>query len=364
MRTDTRLQPPEVYGAGLKFTTADRTIDSGPRPAISVIVPVHNGAETLGWCLGAIGQSIGVDWECIVIDDGSSDDSAEIARAWGAHVLHTPAARTGPAQARNIGAAAARGALLCFVDADVVIRPDTLANFVAIFQSDPELVAAFGSYDAEPRAPGVLSQYRNLLHHFIHQNAHEAATTFWAGCGVIRRSVFLAVGGFDPRCTHRIEDIELGYRLHAAGARIRLVKHIQVTHLKEWNLWTIIRTDIRDRALPWSALIARTRHLPNDLNLTWSSRVSATAVLWLATLLVLGRWQPLAWLMAVIPSMVLLVCNWRLYAFFLRERGLIFVLRVIPVHWLYFAYSSATFAGCMLVSAIGHRLGRGTNAGQ
>jgi len=201
-------------------------------PAISVIVPVHNGAATLGACLEALGRSRGLEWECIVVDDGCSDGSVEIARGMGAQVVRTGASPAGPGTARGLGASVAQAALVCFVDADVIVQPDTLAGFVELFTSDAGLTAAFGSYDSHPTAPGVLSQYRNLLHHFVHQSSHEDASTFWAGCGAIRRDVFVELGGFDPHYTRpSIEDIELGYRLRAAGLRIRLAKHLQVTHL-------------------------------------------------------------------------------------------------------------------------------------
>jgi glycosyltransferase involved in cell wall biosynthesis len=321
-------------------------------PSISVIVPVFNGEATLQRCLDALGRTmvLNATWECIVVDDGSTDNSADIARAWGAHVVRTGRVPSGPAHARTRGAAEARAPLLCFVDADVLVRPTTLDHFVKLFRADPDLVAAFGSYDAMPSAPGVLSQYRNLLHHFVHQNGQEKASTFWAGCGAIRRNVFLEVGGFDPRYTRpSIEDIDLGYRLHTSGAQIRLAKHIQVTHLKRWGLWDIIRTDVRDRALPWSALIARTGYLPNDLNLDWASRVSAVSVYALGSLLVLGVWQTIAWPLAALPLALLLACNRRLYAFFLRERGLWFLVRILPLHWLYLVYSAAVFAGCTLI---------------
>ena len=77
-----------------------------------------------------------------------------------------------------------------------------------------------------PRLQGVVSQYRNLLHHFVHQHGNSEASTFWAGCGAIRRSVFEEMGGFDEQRfpTPSIEDIELGYRLRQAGHRILLDK--------------------------------------------------------------------------------------------------------------------------------------------
>ncbi len=313
-------------------------------PSISVIIPVRNGAATLSRCLEALNQSQGVTWECIVVDDGSTDETAAVARRWGAHLIQSDRPGSGPGRARNLGAQLATAPFLCFLDADVVAHPDTLEQFVALFEADPSLAAAFGSYDASPAEPGLLSQYRNLLHHFVHQTGQEQASTFWSGCGAIRRDIFLELGGFDPAYTRpSIEDIELGYRLHARGARIRLAKHVQVTHLKRWTFRGIVTTDIRDRALPWTALIQRTGHLPNDLNLQTSSRISALSVYTLIGLLVVGCWQPRAWAASLVPLLSLLACNRRLYAFFLKMRGPWFLLGALPLHWLYFAYSALAF---------------------
>lgn len=314
-------------------------------PEISVIVPVYNGALVLEQCLAALSRSHGVAWECIVVDDGSTDGSGAIAQAWGARVVQSDAPRSGPGRARNRGASLASAPLLCFVDADVVVRPDTLSRFVARFRAEPEIDAAFGSYDTDPRAKGLLSQYRNLLHHYVHQTGREAASTFWAGCGAMRRDAFESLGGFDGAYTRpSIEDIELGYRIRARGGEIRLVKAIQVSHLKRWTLWGILTTDIRDRALPWTALIQRTGVLPNDLNLNWGSRASALSVYALAGLITAAPWWARARLLIVLPLAILLGCNRGLYAFFLRERGMVFLLGALPMHWLYFGYSSLAFA--------------------
>ena len=120
--------------------------------------------------------------------------------------------------------------------------PWLIGRVAAYLQSDPGLAAVIGSYDDAPADPRFLSQYRNLLHHYVHQTGHEDASTFWCGCGAIRRAVFLDTGGFnggfgDPS----IEDIEFGYRLRRAGRRIRLAKDVQVTHLKRWTAPSLLR---------------------------------------------------------------------------------------------------------------------------
>lgn len=247
---------------------------AGSTPSITVIIPAHNAAEYLAQCLQHLTQSETAPLECLVVDDGSTDHTPEVARKFGARVLQTDGKR-GPAHARNLGARAARGDILLFLDSDVCVHADTLSRVRSAFESDPSLDALIGSYDDSPGSPDFLSQYRNLMHHYVHQRARREACTFWSGCGAIRREVFLAHAGFDESYRRpAIEDIELGYRLHMAGRKMILDKRVQVKHLKRWTFWGLLKTDIVDRGIPWTELILRNQYMPNDLNLELSQRVS------------------------------------------------------------------------------------------
>jgi glycosyltransferase involved in cell wall biosynthesis len=242
---------------------------------ISVIVPVYNGGSDFLRCLADLKASTHPPHEVIVVDDGSTDDSAPQARAYGYRVLSTPSPRSGPAKARNIGALAANGDILFFIDADVCVQPDSVARVLAAFDNDPELDALIGSYDDDPAHRDFLSQYKNLMHAFVHQSAREQASTFWSGCGAVRRTVFLEHAGFDESYGRpAIEDIELGFRMARANHKMILDKDLRVKHLKCWTFWKLVRTDVMDRGIPWTELILRDRSMPNDLNLQISQRVS------------------------------------------------------------------------------------------
>ena len=154
------------------------------------------------------------------------------------------------------------------MDSDVCVHPDTLERLRQDFQADPTLDALIGSYDASPASPDFLSQYKNLMHYFVHQHGRQDACTFWSGCGAIRRELFLEHAGFDESYERpAVEDIELGYRLRKAGRKVLLDKGLQVKHLKRWTFWGLVKTDILDRGIPWTELILRDRRMPNDLNL-------------------------------------------------------------------------------------------------
>jgi len=311
---------------------------------VTVIVPVYNGGWCLDRCLEGIRRSSYREYELIVVDNGSTDNSVAIAQGHGARIAHCPGP-SGPGAARNAGVKLATGHIVLFVDADVVVHVDVLERVVARFHEDSELAAVFGSYDDRPTALNFLSQYKNLLHHFVHQRANSRATTFWGGCGAIRKDIFVSVGGFDQEKypTPSIEDIELGDRMHRQGYRIWLDKGLQATHLKEWRWKSLLRAEILYRAMPWSRLILERQGLVNDLNLKMSQRASAAvAGLFLAGL-TLSPFFPWLAYGCVFLLGVFVLLNRDLFAFFLRRKGVIFSAMSVPMHGFYFIYSGVTF---------------------
>lgn len=317
---------------------------------LSVIIPVYNAHAFLDRCLTALQASTFADYECIVVDDASTDDTRAIAARYGVRLLALDV-NGGPARARNYASRHARGDFVVFIDADVCVHPDTLSRIDAHFRDAPDADAVMGSYDDTPADPSFVSQYKNLFHHYVHQQSRTNAWTFWAGCGAVRREVFLRFGGFDESYRRPcIEDIELGFRLHAGGHRIDLDPTIQVTHLKRWTLMNLIRTDVRDRGVPWFVLMMRHRTMPPDLNVTLAHRVSVVLVGLMLLVGALTLSSPLlgmsTWrssLLIALPCLtaiaaLLVVLNRKFYAFFARKRGLAFALGTLPLHWLYYAY--------------------------
>jgi GT2 family glycosyltransferase len=312
---------------------------------ISVIVPARNAAATLGRCLAAVATSTRPPCEVLVVDDGSTDATAELAGRLGARVLRTDGGPLGPAAARNRGGESALSEILVFLDADVAVHPEALDRIARELSDHREVAAVFGSYDDDPPAPGLASRYKNLVHYYTHQASRPEASTFWAGCGAIRREVFLACKGFDEAySTASIEDIELGVRLRAAGHRIRLCPDVQGTHLKHWSFVGLVRTDILHRAIPWSLLIRRHGSMPDDLNLARSSRVAALAAWAAVVCLPVGLGSPWCLVGSVLALVVVVACNAGLLALLARRGGPALLVVGFGLHWLYLLYSSAVFA--------------------
>jgi len=285
--------------------------------SLSVVVPATDRPPTLGRCRAAIEASTERPVELIVVDSPATLSAVE---------------------ARNRGAERARGEVVVFVDADVEIHADALARIGAAFDADPGLSAVHGSYDDSPRARGLVSVFRNLLHHHVHQAGAGPAVTFWTGLGAVRRSDLLAVGGFDAvRYQHpSIEDIELGHRLAATGRRLRLDPEIQGTHLKRWTLRSMLFTDFARRGVPWVALQMRTRQVATTLNCGWRHRMSA-AVCALGPLAVLLGLP----LVALVALASLVGLNRGFYALLARELGVLQASVCVALHGLHHLVSVA-----------------------
>jgi GT2 family glycosyltransferase len=320
-----------------------------PQPLrLSVIVPVRNGERVLARSLSALRASDfpAEEWELIVVDDASTDDSAGRAARYADAVLRLPLPR-GAASARNRGAERARGAALVFVDADVCVHPDVLRRFAAILARDSDIAAVFGAYDTAPADPGLVSQYRNLLHHYVHAQHPGDAETFWTGCGAMRREVFAEVGGFDEAMS-QLEDVELGYRARALGHRIVLCPEIQGTHLKRWTLASMVMTDLFGRGLTWMRLHLREHPAgrPGTLNLRPVEKLYTVLTAFAAcTLGVAAVRREAGWLFATgVCLLVVLVGNAPLLGWFARERGTWFALGVVPLRLLYYGLNGVAAA--------------------
>ncbi|MCI0395412.1 MAG: sugar transferase [Chloroflexi bacterium] len=196
---------------------------------ISVVIPAHNAARTIGDCVQAIcRQTLGSDqYEIIVVDDGSSDETARLAAAAGATVIRQ--ARSRPAAARNTGIQAARGEIVCFTDADCFPRPDWLVEIATPF-ANPDIVGGKGTYathQPELVARFVQIEYEDKYDRLRKQRRIDFIDTYSAA---YRRSVLLANDGFDENFPY-LEDQELSFRLAARGYEMVFQPSAVVYHL-------------------------------------------------------------------------------------------------------------------------------------
>lgn len=363
--TDTPEKCPIASNTGDSDLAVDPFDASGGEVlSLSVIMPTVSWTGCFEPCVRAVIEHSaargGEDAEIVVVFDGAGGPPPWWLTDAGVKVFST-GTRCGPAQARNLGAAEATGNVLLFLDADVELAPDALERIRAAFATSPDLVALFGSYDEAPACSGVVSQFRNLLHHHTHTSHPGRAASFWSGCGAIRSAAFFDVGGFDDDFRHpSVEDIELGLRVQAAGGRIVLDPSVQCKHHKSWSLRSMVITDIFRRAVPWTQLILESHDFPVTLNLDWGNRLCGAAALFSAALLPLsiaiGSWWPLLAVPVVLLAMAWMHLDF--YQLCLRRRGVAFAFAAFALHWLFYLYSTLTFAAVVIGTKVSLALGR------
>jgi len=229
-------------------------------PVLSFVIPVRNDAVRLRRCLASIrNDASGVDAEIIVADNGSSDDSAETAREFGATVISLPNRRV--SEVRNTAALSASTGILAFVDADHTLA-DGWASAAMTALADPAVSAAGADYHAPPDGTWVQKMYDNLR-----ARAPQPRHTDWLPSGnlVVRRAAFDRVRGFDA-ALESCEDVDLSRRLREDGGTLiatdalRSVHHgdprtLRALFLAElWRGRDNLRVSLRDRLTPMSAV--------------------------------------------------------------------------------------------------------------
>jgi len=203
-----------------KIAEAHLTSTQGP-PFVSVVIPAHNEEEYLLSCLESIkNQDYAGEYEVIVVDNASTDNTAQIARDWGARVVHE--GKPSPACARQKGAEVATAKIIAFIDADTQAPAHWLSTIVWRFLCEPEMVAVSGPYawgDAGKfsRIASYVGNFLSIIIDQLFRRVFDKGGAIW-GCNfAVRRSALLEVGGFDTSIKFYGEEYELSLRLKKAG---------------------------------------------------------------------------------------------------------------------------------------------------
>lgn len=228
------------------MTPRRRTVTTDDKTAtgcgsVSVVVPCYNGADTLEPVLDALLSAEPPPLEIIVVDDRSTDGSADIADRDGV-TLERLECHQGVAAARNRGASVASGSILCFVDADIVVPGDLIRRIETAFVEHPDCAVVSAAIDPDYPRYDFFSQYLNLRLNHGFRHLGKDVTTLCTSCAAIRRDTFDLVSGFDGSATLAVNDeAVLGWRLAERGLRSCFPEAFSVVHLKRMNLADWIR---------------------------------------------------------------------------------------------------------------------------
>jgi cellulose synthase/poly-beta-1,6-N-acetylglucosamine synthase-like glycosyltransferase len=267
-------------------------------PRISVVVPAFEASTSIERCVAALAhQTLPTEqYEVIVVDDGSTDDTANRASRCGARVVRV-LRNQGPAQARNAGLATARGDLVVFTDSDCEPASDFLAALTAPLR-DGHIAATKGVYESKQQ--GLLPRFVQLEYESRYRHTATASKVdfvdTYAAC--YRRADLVRLGGFDPRF-RLCEDQELSFRLADAGLNIRFVPDARTYHQHADTLWAYVRKKFH--IARWKAAVLRKHprraihdsHTPQTVKLQIASTYAVCVA---GPLLVLHPHSARAWL--------------------------------------------------------------------
>jgi glycosyltransferase involved in cell wall biosynthesis len=287
-------------------------------PYLSIVIPLHNAEMTLAKCLNAIFSSSFHDFEVLVVDDCSTDNSLSIAESFPCKIMRLNY-NQGPSVARNRGAKDARGEVILFIDSDVVIQRDTLSLFVDSLKTYP---AVFGIYTQRPGTPNLLSLYQNFYAHKSIKETKELTSMLYSYCVAINRKVFNELGGFDQTWVRpTFEDVELGLRLTESGHQIYLNKNIEVVHYPNFNMHRFIKNYFYKSLDLSKFMFGKGKTTLNDEG--WTNRknlISLIAGILVIPSLILSLFSQWFIILFFVASLIFLATNIDFYGFILREK--------------------------------------------
>ncbi|MEV4313751.1 glycosyltransferase family 2 protein [Actinocrispum sp. NPDC049592] len=298
---------------------------------VSVIVPNYNYGHVLGQCLRAIQAQSYSPIEIVLVDDGSTDNSVEVAESLGVTPIRTPANR-GCGAARNLGAANATGEILFFLDSDIALDPGAVAAAVELLQSEPNIGAVCGNYEPEPLNPGGLTkEYRNLFHHYYWRAAEGPTDILVPAITAMTRKVWDDVGPFSEHLMQTEAAVVAGRLIDRY--EIRITSAVRGHHDDDPNLWVVLRKVFTRTRMQVPFFLQR-RYAAGVIGSS-ESRVSASAALSLATVLLpLVTGVPA---LAAVPLLVLcgyLATDRRMYRYVFGLRGIGFGVFFTATHYL------------------------------
>ena len=329
----------------------------GAHPRLSVVMPVYNAGTTLAECLTRLCSSGFSDFEIVLVDDGSTDQSRAIAANYPVRVVPT-AGRIGPAAARNLGARAAEGEVIFFLDSDVMVRPDTLSRIVAAFERG-EIEGVIGVQAADMRHRDLVSQYKNLWMRWTYCRRRGDVPLFYTTAAAIRREAFLRAGGFDQAyATPNVEDTAFGQKLARLGMRVRIDPELEVEHVKRYSLGGLLRTDFM-RAVSLTRLKLRERQelVQNNTSVP-SSYMASVPLATLGALALLGGALlplPLAVAAGALALAGSVALNHGFLAAIRASEGTLRALAAVPLLWLELVVVGVGSGVGMLSYALGRR---------
>lgn len=220
---------------------------------VTAAVPCYNGARWVAATVGSLWNQTRPPDEVLVVDDGSTDGSADLARAAGARLIRH-AANRGLAVGRNTALVAARGHILAFIDVDATADRRLIETLLAHF--DTPQVAGVGGQGIESHRETLADDWRaRHARQWFGPHPRPRAPFLFGLCAAYRRAALYTVGGFNTDLRTNAEDVDMGLRLRGAGYRLVYTPDAVVYHQRADTLESLVKT--MERWYYWATVVRR-----------------------------------------------------------------------------------------------------------
>ncbi|HZN17477.1 MAG TPA: glycosyltransferase family 2 protein [Micromonosporaceae bacterium] len=295
---------------------------------VSVVIPLYNDGRTIELCLASVLAQTYQPLEVIVVDDASTDDSAAKAARYPCTLVRAEV-NGGPGAARNLGVSHAKGDIIFFLDADMTMHPDAVANAVRLLSTTDGYGAVFGVVDSEPLLPeGPVGQYRILQYHYWRASAEGRVSGGFYALGAVTREAFDRAGWFNP-ALRQTEEIDHAERLSQAYPML-LTSQIRGRLSDESRLGPLLRKAFRRSRLRVPFYVRRGRAM-QGMETGGRALAAVLAALALASAAVTVLYPP-ALLVTVAALAGSVAADLGQYTFVRRERGWAFLAFFTAVH--------------------------------
>jgi len=300
----------------------------------SIIIPVYNSVRTIKECLEAVYKQTYENYEVIIVDDCSKDNSIEIASQFPCKIIKNDS-NLGAAKTRNKGAKEASGDVLYFIDADTIPKPHVLEKLAAIFKMENPPAAVVGAYTSITPVSDFYSKYQNFYTFFNHEKCQEGKIHwFWTACGAVKRDIFFEMGKFNERYTGAsAEDMHMGYDLSIAGYEIILDKSIEVTHLHHHSFKSIIKNDLKKSAAWCQLFLEKNRGNKFKHGFTGPRNLISMLSAYLIVLsFLVSIFIPFLWAVFSLGLLIFIGTNLAFFKFIMENTNFYFLVKGILFH--------------------------------
>lgn len=312
----------------------------------SIIIPAFNASATIRKCLDSLAKQNFTDFETIVVNDCSTDDTKKIVAQYRVKQIVLKV-NSGPAAARNAGIKAAKGEIIVFIDSDVAFRDsDALVKLDKVFKNNKKIDGAIMIKDKVPLNSGLTPLYWAYYKFYLWNQPGTYQTSFTTERAALKKYVFQKIGFFNEKYKKAdVEDFEFGYRMNDAGLRVLIAREIKVLHHFETFQQSIKKTWKRSRQ--WIRLFLKRK----AFDPVYSTRERGIKTL------IGGAITPMVIISCLLRSaypllftaIIFMILNFGFYLFLIREKKTILIAPFVFLDILFCTIASAS-AGLSVIT--------------